>query len=867
MLEKLDRALSKSFPEDNKRSRVGTNSGKRPSRRRNGSFQGFLERDRGYLENEETAPRFGMPQKYLPGFASARNVNRQEKRSSTRLWDVQTGRNNIANRAVSPPSSPPIPPEPRNVYQPSDLVSNSGHQPEGSTIVDARCTNKAEDTPSDSKVYDDIFGIPRLPSADVLSEINKEKTQYEEYMELLNDHMGYHKFRNQHKKKAIDAKHADPVIAYLKQQEPAMTVHYPQLHEAIASGSVAASSTSSECTENAREEFSKVVAKQQAAFMTHMEFDEQQHKMIEVAIGYMAGQCAKHNINGPIQLIWQKAREVGLQSKHLLHTLIHVSSNALIGKSRSQQSSATPSILDLLGGADFSEDGDDNKNNIDKEEVETSESTNDDLEDSSPIDEIAAFHDLLYEQTEQTVHSRIRLMVNRGDGMAAERMLLGSNVTLHLRVFTPVLGLLLEQGEVDSSMTVYNRMQKLDSVIFDADTYIQLLAGLAENGCFRENAAPIASAVEFGYSASGPALFDDIVGEMSEEIIEITPTSARRLYNALAKGFPTGSGLKPVGTLESLKLNNNRATNGEGVIANRVQIDRNMGICPRTGVKLSLKDLTEAQKETLKQGCRTLALERQESWMVSHSDHRKFHAVEMADEGLDNFQEKLDIREGEPYTAIVDGANVGYYMQNFDSGGFNYHQIAFVVQALEEKGETPLVILPQKYTRDFFKVGQKKQFLTRADKEILNYLINTDKLLTIGSGLLDDFYWILASVAKQTKSCAGRDLTVPVGDPNRWPGTRPVLISNDQMRDHRLGMLEPMPFKRWYSNVIVNYNFTAFFGDKCKHKEIGFAPTNFYSREIQRNLNESDAGVWHFPLAGTVDEWFCICLQNKLTSK
>lgn len=43
----------------------------------------------------------------------------------------------------------------------------------------------------------------------------------------------------------------------------------------------------------------------------------------------------------------------------------------------------------------------------------------------------------------------------------------------------------------------------------------------------------------------------------------------------------------------------------------------------------------------------------------------------------------LDEREGEPFTAIIDGANVGYYMQSFDKGRFNYHQIKFMVSQLQ----------------------------------------------------------------------------------------------------------------------------------------------------------------------------------------
>lgn len=62
-------------------------------------------------------------------------------------------------------------------------------------------------------------------------------------------------------------------------------------------------------------------------------------------------------------------------------------------------------------------------------------------------------------------------------------------------------------------------------------------------------------------------------------------------------------------------------------------------------------------------------------------------------------------RTGEPFTAIVDGANAAYYMQNFDQGSFNFYQIQFVVDALIKMKENPLVVLPYKYGFDSFKIN------------------------------------------------------------------------------------------------------------------------------------------------------------------
>ena len=138
---------------------------------------------------------------------------------------------------------------------------------------------------------------------------------------------------------------------------------------------------------------------------------------------------------------------------------------------------------------------------------------------------------------------------------------------------------------------------------------------------------------------------------------------------------------------------------------------------------------------------------------------------------------------------------------------------------------------------------------------------------------LDDFYWMLASISDQTTSRNGQDLSVSNNDPNgRFPGTRPMLITNDQMRDHRFELLEPRLFRRWYGCHIVNYNFTAFvLGESTPNNEIGFSQADFFSREIQGNPcpasdkeNQWGGQAWHFPVNDwELDERFVIRIPVK----
>lgn len=92
-----------------------------------------------------------------------------------------------------------------------------------------------------------------------------------------------------------------------------------------------------------------------------------------------------------------------------------------------------------------------------------------------------------------------------------------------------------------------------------------------------------------------------------------------------------------------------------------------------------------------------------------------------------------------------------------------------------------------------------------------------------------------------------------------------MLISNDKMRDHKLSLLEPRLFRRWYSNFIVNFTFSAFVRDQSVDNDIGFSTADFYSREIQANRSDdSQNTVWHFPVSDwDENESFCVRLPAK----
>lgn len=549
-----------------------------------------------------------------------------------------------------------------------------------------------------------------------------------------------------------------------------------------------------------------------------------QHKMATLLLAHLADNCAKNSSPEPLHVAWEKILEAGMAPlSRTLSTYLYV--------------------LSLEGEIDSS-----------KRDVSA---------------EVAMFHDSLYEPTEKTITLLVKSFVGRGDAAGAEALLEGIADgplgQLRHRTTSPILKLYCEKGDIDSALRLYHMMRTTSRVKMDAATYADFIAAVAKNGYFTSDANCIVGAEDLGYSQScGSELLDLLITEMAEDALDISEESAKVLQNGFASGFKEygngtisdSDGMEPMVTL---------CDNGS-LVANRVMVDKDTAKCPATDTTLRLIVLEKAQRIHVHDTLIDMAREKSMEYTTKlaskgRSTSDNVEKAERATQILREFSEWLDEREGEPYTAIVDGANVAY----FGWGRINVHQLTHMVKALEKQGENVLVVFPQKYTyKKFHLRAGMMQVLKDEEVEFMEGLKEKNQMYVVPPMCLDDLYWMLACVSNQTQSTNGENIDVAKNNTEgRFPGLRPMAISNDKMRDHKMDLLDERSFRRWCCSHIVNYNFTEYVEDQRDEREISFHAADVFSDEIQRNDCPGGGVVWHFP----VSEWdgnerFCLRLPS-----
>lgn len=660
------------------------------------------------------------------------------------------------------------------------------------------------------------------------------ENEFNDFHEVVTQIMSKGQLRGTKKGKAT-AEDVKAVADFLYRNEPLLEINLPSLRSKYIHDD-------EDKAKEMRTKFMDELSSQREAFLKAFPINDFQYQVLINVLVLMGNYCSKFSRHDALKIAWQKLKEAGVcvtDKTCSSYLYVFTSPSRFFGESPS----ASPSIM-----SDIFKD-------MRNEEDDTAAPKED-----IPC-EVATYNDLLYKPTEKSISLRVKSLVATGDPASAEALLDtlstgkdGEDGGLKLRTYLPVLKSYCDQHLCDAALSLFTRMRNSPQTYLEPENYVLIISTLASNGYFRNDSKHLINAKSMGYSSDrGFQLFNEMVTQMAADVLEISSTSARRLHNAFVSSSSDLmlTGAKELPSLASMPPCDRKAEDKE-LIVSRTLLNSTSARCPVSDASLRLIKLDKEQRKRLHDELIELSIDQYMEFNKRRNATEEGSQIAAVE--LNKFAEWLNTREGKPFTAVIDGANAAYLGQNFHQGKFNYYQIEFLVRALESINEHPVVVLPAKYTEKNFNIniaGWKQQALEEKEEAVIKWLHERGQIYIVPPGCLDDYYWMLASISDQERSTGGKSLDVDskqAQKEGRFPGTRPMLLSNDLMRDHRLELFEPRLFRRWTASYIVNYNFTAFVDDECIDPEIGFSTPEFFSREIQCNPSGNDA-AWHFPVS------------------
>ena len=158
-----------------------------------------------------------------------------------------------------------------------------------------------------------------------------------------------------------------------------------------------------------------------------------------------------------------------------------------------------------------------------------------------------------------------------------------------------------------------------------------------------------------------------------------------------------------------------------------------------------------------------------------------------------------------PLDVLIDGANVGFFKQNFASAPkhVDYEQIDWVVQHFTDSGKRVLLVLHERHFGDI---------MPPKYRNLEEKWVKSGVLYKTPRGMNDDWFWLHAALKYKS-----------------------LVLTNDEMRDHHFQMLAPRIFLRWKERHQIHFGFGAWTdvgGQRQRQVELIYPEP--YSRRIQR---------------------------------
>ena len=193
------------------------------------------------------------------------------------------------------------------------------------------------------------------------------------------------------------------------------------------------------------------------------------------------------------------------------------------------------------------------------------------------------------------------------------------------------------------------------------------------------------------------------------------------------------------------------------------------------------------------------------------------------------------INQHPSYDIVIDGANVGYYEQNFINAPkhIDYKQIDWLVRHLlegqQQRDHHIILFLHERHFTSNLVPQYANELLSLWESNIVPY--NKLTVYRTPSGMNDDWFWMHAALLNGgSSSCNSRSSKNP----------NVLAITNDEMRDHQFQMLSHDSFVRWKERHQVHFDFGTW-DEELRRREVILTYPRLYSRRIQRIVPFSDS--------------------------
>jgi len=381
------------------------------------------------------------------------------------------------------------------------------------------------------------------------------------------------------------------------------------------------------------------------------------------------------------------------------------------------------------------------------------------------------------------------------------------------RSFLPILAAFAQVGDAAGARCALQAMQDA-SVPLTEQAYRSTFEAVAARLAASDTAPRAQIATEVGECTDDTSLgwrsyVQQLLVQMTHDIYQLESSTAKAIQEAFSVGTATASSSAP----ESLAP----WQTGQGTVDAEGHFSAN-------GHRMRSVDLTEAELQDLAKQARDLAC-------TSERRTAQFKSFEV-------FLDKAG-----PIDILIDGANLGFFNQNFAGGAFSHAQIDAAVRHFSAQGLRVAVVLhskwlsagtapqPFKRARDgsqkrrrdgsnvesgnsqpeaaagggFSAASVEADVATAAEEHALAQqgVLDTYRQRWTRMGLLyevqrgnnDDWYWLYAAVTVRASDGSQRSVRV---------------VSNDQMRDHHFKMLAPENFLKWRERHQVTYHIMSF---------------------------------------------------------